>query len=107
MRSIALLWASDNLPSLYNKTPYPKDFGNREHLALGEGPFIEYPVRVNPEYELTYGNINPGPEPRLYVAPPDGLPLQETSDEDEVSGPVRTGEVLADPANAPSKGATI
>ena len=30
------------------------------------------------------------------VRSPDGLPLQETSD--EVSGPVRTGEVLADPA---------
>jgi hypothetical protein len=39
--------------------------------------------------------------------PPDGLLLQETSD--EVSGPVRTGEVLAhDPApNVPCKGATI
>ena len=35
---------------------------------------------------------------------PDGLLLQETSDEDEVSGPVRT---LADPAKTPSKGATI
>jgi hypothetical protein len=38
------------------------------------------------------------------VRSPDGQ--QKTSDEDEVSGPVRTGEVLADPANAPSKGAT-
>jgi hypothetical protein len=53
-------------PRLYSKKPFPKDFGNRERLPLGEGPFLEYPICVKPECGLHRGYLNLGPV-RVFV----------------------------------------